>query len=391
MDGGGSTGGTVVGGPSPIAAMDAGAIGQNAAYLANQLATQQSQNALTSLQQSYADQLSSLQPATSEGITAMDSLNQLLGLPAYQPTTAPTAPTAPTAANSISQAQIDQYIAANTNAQAQYNNNSYNIDQYYGVGAHASQLANGTYNLNDPGNAIGWNDAEKQAYTAQGNGVGWYGMGAQGLQQVENDPTVTAAVQNYLFNQEQPQLQNQYNAQQQVYNQQMGLYNQAQTLAQNYQQLTPDQISAKLAATPGYQFNLSQGENAIQNAASKSGNAFSGNMLSGLVQYANGLAQQTYGQQVQNLANLVNAGNQASSQASNAAGNLGTNTANVYNNLGSTQANSTLSGANSEIQGLLAANQQYQILGQSSTGSNLGGLGSIVGGLLGSGGVSSIL
>ena len=56
---------------------------------------------------------------------------------------------------------------------------------------------------------------------------------------------------------------------------------------------------AQLAATPGYQFALQQGELATQNSFAAQGLGTSGAAAKGAAQYAEGLASTTYGQQQQ--------------------------------------------------------------------------------------------
>jgi hypothetical protein len=53
--------------------------------------------------------------------------------------------------------------------------------------------------------------------------------------------------------------------------------------------------AAQAAATPGYQFTLQQGQNAIQNSAAAQGGLLSTGALKTLDQYTTGLANQTYG------------------------------------------------------------------------------------------------
>ena len=48
--------------------------------------------------------------------------------------------------------------------------------------------------------------------------------------------------------------------------------------------------------TPGYQFQLQQGNNAIQSSAAATGGALNGGTLKALDQYTTGLANTTYGQ-----------------------------------------------------------------------------------------------
>lgn len=56
---------------------------------------------------------------------------------------------------------------------------------------------------------------------------------------------------------------------------------------------------SKLAQTPGYQWTLQQGEQALQDSASATGGVGGGNMLKALQQYGQGLASTTYQQQFQ--------------------------------------------------------------------------------------------
>ena len=90
--------------------------------------------------------------------------------------------------------------------------------------------------------------------------------------------------------------------------------------------------AAQAAATPGYQFQLQQGENALQNSAAANGGLLSGNEAAAQQQYGQGLAstnyQQTYNNafqnylqnyqqyqnQVGNLQNLANTGQTATGQ-----------------------------------------------------------------------------
>lgn len=58
--------------------------------------------------------------------------------------------------------------------------------------------------------------------------------------------------------------------------------------------------AAEAQATPGYQFTLDQGRNAIQNSAAAQGNLLSGGTEAALDQYSQGLASNTYQQSFNN-------------------------------------------------------------------------------------------
>jgi hypothetical protein len=111
------------------------------------------------------------------------------------------------------------------------------------------------------------------------------------------------------------------NTQQQAANQaannQMAMFNQIQQNEQPYMTLGSNtagtlgsQLStltqpfnmtqAQLEQTPGYQFNLSQGLQGVQNSASARGLGVSGAALKGAANYASGLADNTYQNQFNN-------------------------------------------------------------------------------------------
>lgn len=114
---------------------------------------------------------------------------------------------------------------------------------------------------------------------------------------------------------------------------------------------------ANLEATPGYQFNLSQGLKAVQNGAAARGLGASGAALKGAGTYATGLADSTYQNQFNNavtnqtntynrLMGLTATGENAAAQT----GVLGTQTAsNIGNNItgaGNATAAADVAGAN---------------------------------------------
>lgn len=104
---------------------------------------------------------------------------------------------------------------------------------------------------------------------------------------------------------------------------------------------------AQLSQTPGYQFTLGQGEQAVTNANSAMGLANSGVQGKGLANYAEGLASTTYQQQFQNylqqnqqIYNQLYGGTQ-----------LGAGAAQQYGALGLTGAQAGLGGAESLLGG----------------------------------------
>lgn len=79
---------------------------------------------------------------------------------------------------------------------------------------------------------------------------------------------------------------------------------------------TGDQVEAKIAATPGYQFQMDQGTKAIERQGAAAGMLGSGNTLTALTNYGQQLAQNFYGLYMDNLSNIVNEGSPATMQIS---------------------------------------------------------------------------
>jgi len=132
---------------------------------------------------------------------------------------------------------------------------------------------------------------------------------------------------------------------------------------------------SNLAQTPGYQFTLQQGLNAVNNATSATGQTGSGAQAKGLANYATGLAQNTYNQQYQNALTTYqqNASILGSllSTGQNAAAGIGSmgmqNATNVGNNL--------IGGANAIAAGQIGAGSSQTNALNSLMGLGMGGAG----------------
>jgi hypothetical protein len=130
---------------------------------------------------------------------------------------------------------------------------------------------------------------------------------------------------------------------------------------------------AELEATPGYQFNLSQGLKATQSAAAAKGLGVSGAALKGAARFATGLADSTYQQQFANQQTRysdfynLNTGQQSNLQNQFARlsgiATLGENAAAQTGALGTASAKS-------EGQGLMAAGQ-YDAAGLAGIGNSV--------------------
>lgn len=113
---------------------------------------------------------------------------------------------------------------------------------------------------------------------------------------------------------------------------------------------------ANLENTPGYQFTLQQGLKGTNNALAAQGLGLSGAQAKGLSQYTTGLANQTYGDQynralstfntnyqvaannVNNLQNLLNVGQNSAAQSGQAAITGANNAGNYLTQAGNAQA-----------------------------------------------------
>lgn len=97
-------------------------------------------------------------------------------------------------------------------------------------------------------------------------------------------------------------------------------------------------VEQTLQQTPGYQFAKQQGLDATKSQAASMGMALSGNTLQGLDQFSTGLADQTYGAEVNRLMGVAGLGQAAASgQAANIGSNAN-NLSNIYTNQGNTLA-----------------------------------------------------
>lgn len=165
-----------------------------------------------------------------------------------------------------------------------------------------------------------------------------------------------------------------------------------------------DMITNFSRNNPGYDFQMQQGQQAIQKSAASKGMLNNPNMLTALDEYTTGLANQSFIQYQQglmgafgnyqnSLAGLMGAGLSSNMQSQVQAGNAGAgignasmqngqNQAGVYTNLGNTLANSELAKGNA------MANYYTQKAAMSQqSGGGLGQLFGLAGNLLGGGGM----
>ncbi len=396
---GGATGGNTSGattttqpyimsGPTQAAAQQAASAQIGAAQIAAQAATQNTTSAINALMGQYGTALQMANPAINTGNQAQAQYNYMLGLPAVAPGAAPTAPTMGKAVDPTQQ-QIQQFVTANSTP-------------VYDAKTGALMPGVGGQQFQYTGPGARNNQADLVAEAAKrGTGTGYsdqqFGQGEYGtINNLSQGWNAGGAAKDALIAQQQPGLQQAYDTANTTYQQQLAQYNQQQNVYNQYagKQATGQDISNVVNNLPGMQFEQSQGINAIQNAASASGQLNSGNMLQALNQYGQGVSQKYYQNYMQNLGNLSSAGNAASQQAGQGANQLGQNVAGAYGAQGSVQANAALAAGQAMASSYLSpvANQQVIQTPTTSTSSssqsgagNLGGLLGGVGTLYGSG------
>ena len=99
-----------------------------------------------------------------------------------------------------------------------------------------------------------------------------------------------------------------------------------------------DSPQKMLESLPGYQFAKTEGLDATKASAASMGLALSGNTLEGLDRFSTGLADQTYGEQVNRLTAIAQLGESAASGQAVSVGNNASNLSNIAMDRGSSLA-----------------------------------------------------
>lgn len=97
---------------------------------------------------------------------------------------------------------------------------------------------------------------------------------------------------------------------------------------------------------PGYEFQRSEGLRAVEGSAAARGSTLSGGTLKALQSYGTGLADQSYGNWYQRLANMQGIGQNAAAQTGNIGANTASNISNLYGQAGAAQAGGYLAAGN---------------------------------------------
>lgn len=169
--------------------------------------------------------------------------------------------------------------------------------------------------------------------------------------------------------------------------------NTGQTANDAVQRLLADPSS--VSSLPGYQFDLSQGTQAVDNSALSRGNLFSGATGKALQSYGTSLADKTYGDQLSRLLGVSQQGlgaqgSQISTVGQGLTGQLGARTTAYGGNMSSagTIGQGDIAAANAKqkgLQGLLNFGGQLAGSALSMGSGGGGGLSSLLGGGSGSG------
>lgn len=103
-------------------------------------------------------------------------------------------------------------------------------------------------------------------------------------------------------------------------------------------------------ATPGYDFRLQQGMDAVQGSAAASGGLFSGRSMKALNDYGQGMASQEYGNYLNRLGGMVDSGQGAAGLQATAGANFATGASNALASGGNARAAGYMGTANA-VQG----------------------------------------
>jgi hypothetical protein len=98
--------------------------------------------------------------------------------------------------------------------------------------------------------------------------------------------------------------------------------------------------------SPGYQYRLEQGQDAITNTAATRGGIKSGNVLKALTQYGQEIGSSEYGNYLNQLAGLSGMGQAAVGQQGSVGGSAGANIGAAYGNYGAARASGIIGQAN---------------------------------------------
>jgi hypothetical protein len=105
-------------------------------------------------------------------------------------------------------------------------------------------------------------------------------------------------------------------------------------------------FQSQFRETPGYQFQVAEGEKGVMNNLSALGMKNSGAALKALTRFRTGLADQTYGNYLNRLSGLAGTGQQQAAQNTTAGANYAANAGNTLESAGQARASGYMGAAN---------------------------------------------
>ncbi len=114
---------------------------------------------------------------------------------------------------------------------------------------------------------------------------------------------------------------------------------------------------AELQKTPGYQFTVDQGNQAINRSAAAKGMLNSGNVLADLTKYGQDMGSTQYGNRLNQLGSLSGTGQAAASGMANQGANYANQYGNNITGIGNANAAGTIASGNAWQNGILGAGQ----------------------------------
>lgn len=130
--------------------------------------------------------------------------------------------------------------------------------------------------------------------------------------------------------------------------------------SQNLGQANAGDINGIVSNLPGFQAQMQQGTQAIQNADSANGMLSSGNLLTELQTYGQGQESTYYNNYINQLATEAGAGNTAAAAQAGQDATEGQNLSTLQTNLGTNQANAALATGQAQSTGILSQLGSYQ-------------------------------
>ena len=150
----------------------------------------------------------------------------------------------------------------------------------------------------------------------------------------------------------------------QIYGDQRSLLAPYRQIGQNALAQYANEFAGGYEQSPGYQFQLEQGQRAIDNSAAASGQLFSGATQKAQLQFGQGMAAQDYGNWLNRLQGLSAMGQNAASGTGAAAAQFGQMGGSALGNQGNAMMSGAIAGGNAVNSGIQNALGAYGYMSQ---------------------------